>query len=118
MLSMKLNGMVAGSLLLGGVADIIGRRGTILGYLVVIAIGMFGASTAGGIVIQSVWRVVTGIGVGRGRSALAPALAGLLFAAGYLLPLVAMLMALGSLVAAFAILLLARASTVEQIRAT
>jgi MFS family permease len=57
------------------------------------------------------------IGVGRGGSALAPALAGLLFAAGYMLPTVAVLMALGSLVAACAILLLARGGTVEQIRA-
>jgi MFS family permease len=54
------------------------------------------------------------IGVGRGGSALAPALAGLLFAAGYALPSVALLMALGSLVAAGAILLLARGETVER----
>jgi len=54
------------------------------------------------------------IGVGRGGSALAPAVAGLLFAAGYALPSVALLMALGSLVAAGAILLLARGDTVER----
>jgi predicted MFS family arabinose efflux permease len=43
------------------------------------------------------------IGVGRGGSALAPALAGLLFKAGYGLATVAILMALGSLIAAFAL---------------
>lgn len=44
------------------------------------------------------------IGVGRGGSALAPALAGLLFALGYGLPEVALLMSLGSVVAAAALL--------------
>ena len=46
------------------------------------------------------------IGVGRGGSALAPAMAGFLFAAGQGLSTVAFLMALGSLVAAVALLLL------------
>lgn len=46
------------------------------------------------------------IGVGRGGSALAPALAGLLFAAGYGLPTVALLMGLGSVIAAAALLML------------
>lgn len=44
------------------------------------------------------------IGVGRGGSALAPALAGGLFAAGYGLPLVSALMGAGSLIAAAALL--------------
>lgn len=44
------------------------------------------------------------IGIGRGGSALAPALAGFLFAAGFSLATVAALMAMGSLVAAFALL--------------
>ncbi|MEG3176492.1 MFS transporter [Sphingomonas sp. RB3P16] len=44
------------------------------------------------------------IGIGRGGSALAPALAGWLFAAGYGLPLVSALMGAGSLVAAAALL--------------
>jgi benzoate transport len=48
------------------------------------------------------------IGVGRGGSALAPALAGLLFAAGYMLDSVAILMSLGSAVAAVALLGLRR----------
>lgn len=46
------------------------------------------------------------IGVGRGGSALAPALAGFLFAAGYPLQLVAILMGLGSMIAAAALLVL------------
>lgn len=44
------------------------------------------------------------IGVGRGGSALAPALAGVLFAAGYGLPMVALLMSLGSVLAALVLL--------------
>jgi predicted MFS family arabinose efflux permease len=48
------------------------------------------------------------IGVGRGGSALAPVVSGFLFAAGYGLPTVAALMALGSLVAAVAIVGLGR----------
>jgi predicted MFS family arabinose efflux permease len=43
------------------------------------------------------------IGVGRGGSALAPALAGLLFAAGYMLDSVAILMSFGSAIAAIAL---------------
>ena len=44
------------------------------------------------------------IGIGRGGSALAPALAGVMFAAGYGLPLVSALMGAGSLIAAVALL--------------
>jgi MFS family permease len=46
------------------------------------------------------------IGVGRGGSVLAPILAGFLFAAGYSLSTVALLLALGSLLAAFMLMLL------------
>lgn len=48
------------------------------------------------------------IGVGRGGSALAPALAGLLFSLGYALQSVALLMGLGSIVAALALFGLTR----------
>ena len=48
------------------------------------------------------------IGLGRGGSALAPALAGFLFAAGFGLATVAVLMAMGSLIGAVALLLLRR----------
>ena len=46
------------------------------------------------------------IGVGRGGSVLAPIIAGFLFAAGYSLSTVALLLALGSLLAAFMLILL------------
>src|SRR5262249_16016805 len=49
-LSMELFGMAAGSLLLGGVADKVGRRPTILGCLIAMAVGMFGAAHAHGVV--------------------------------------------------------------------
>ncbi|MGC6330715.1 MFS transporter [Rhizorhabdus sp. FW153] len=48
------------------------------------------------------------IGIGRGGSAMAPAVAGILFSAGYGLQAVAVTMAMGSLVAAAALLVLAR----------
>lgn len=63
-LAMELIGMSIGSLVLGGVADRIGRRATILSCLCVMALGMFGAATAAGIVTLSLWRVLTGLGIG------------------------------------------------------
>jgi benzoate transport len=63
-LSMELLGMAIGSLVLGGVADKIGRRRTILGCLVVMAIGMILVTTSKGIVELSAWRVLTGLGIG------------------------------------------------------
>src|SRR6187397_3416311 len=55
-LSMELIGMAVGSVFLGGVADRIGRRPTILGCLVAMAIGMVMATTARGLVDLSIWR--------------------------------------------------------------
>ncbi len=63
-LSMELVGMALGSLVLGGAADRFGRRATILGCLVVMATGMFGASSANGIAGLCGWRVLTGLGIG------------------------------------------------------
>lgn len=63
-LSMELIGMALGSILIGGVADQIGRRRTMLGCLFVMTIGMFMAATANGIVTLSTWRVITGLGIG------------------------------------------------------
>src|ERR1700734_2885471 len=63
-LSMELIGMAIGSVLLGGVADKIGRRPTILGCLVVMTAGMFMATTSRGVVDLSLWRVLTGFGIG------------------------------------------------------
>jgi len=63
-LSMELFGMAAGSVLIGNVADRIGRRPTILGCLVVMALGMFAASMATGVTMLSVTRLITGVGIG------------------------------------------------------
>jgi benzoate transport len=63
-LSMELVGMAIGSVLVGGIADMIGRRPTILGCLVVMGFGMFMATTVTGIVDLSIWRIITGLGIG------------------------------------------------------
>jgi benzoate transport len=63
-LSMELIGMGLGSMLLGGVADRIGRRRTLLGCLVVMTLGMIMATHAQGVYDLSVWRVFTGLGIG------------------------------------------------------
>jgi len=63
-LSMELIGMALGSVFLGGVADKFGRRPTILGCLVVMTTGMIMATTVRGLVDLSIWRVVTGLGIG------------------------------------------------------
>jgi len=63
-LSMELIGMAVGSVVLGGVADRIGRRKTMLGCLIVMAIGMFMATAVSNLVELSLWRVVTGLGIG------------------------------------------------------
>lgn len=83
-LSMELVGMMVGSIFLGGAADKVGRRPTVLGCLVVMATGMFMATTSsgvlGGLVTPvfaafggdvdprladlAIWRIVTGLGIG------------------------------------------------------
>jgi benzoate transport len=63
-LSMELLGMGLGSVLLGGVADKIGRRRTLLGCLVVMATGMLMVTQATNLYFLSVWRVITGLGIG------------------------------------------------------
>lgn len=63
-LSMELFGMGLGSILLGGVADKIGRRRTLLGCLAVMTLGMLMAARAKGVYDLSVWRVFTGLGIG------------------------------------------------------
>src|SRR5215813_12524079 len=63
-LSMEVVGMALGSMCLGGVADKIGRRRTILGCTAVMALGMFMVPTTHGLVTLSIWRVVTGLGIG------------------------------------------------------
>jgi MFS family permease len=61
---MELIGMGIGSILLGRVADTIGRRQTMLGCLFIMVTGMFLVTTAGTIAELSAWRVVTGLGIG------------------------------------------------------
>jgi benzoate transport len=63
-LSMELLGMAVGSIFLGGVADKIGRRKTILGCLVMMVIGMFLVSGAKNVYDLSAYRVLTGLGIG------------------------------------------------------
>jgi benzoate transport len=63
-LSMELIGMAVGSLFLGGIADRIGRRATILSCLGLMTVGMLGAATAHNVEILSAWRVLTGLGIG------------------------------------------------------
>lgn len=63
-LSMELIGMAAGSIVIGGLADRIGRRPAILGCLGVMTVGMYLASTASSVTILSIYRLATGLGIG------------------------------------------------------
>src|ERR1700692_3171156 len=63
-LSMELIGMGFGAIVLGRVADRVGRRRTLLGCLVVMTTGMIMATRAKGVYDLSVWRVFTGLGIG------------------------------------------------------
>jgi benzoate transport len=63
-LSMELIGMSVGSLVLGPLADKIGRRPLTLGCLVIMAIGMFMATTVKSVYDLSFWRILTGLGIG------------------------------------------------------
>ena len=64
LLSMELIGMGAGSVLLGGVADKLGRKQTILGCLLAMTAGMYGASLAADMQTLLAWRLVAGFGIG------------------------------------------------------
>jgi benzoate transport len=63
-LAAELFGMAAGSLLLGSLADRIGRRPTQLGCLIVMAAGMALAATAHDMTSLMAYRVATGLGIG------------------------------------------------------
>jgi MFS transporter, AAHS family, vanillate permease len=63
-LSMEMIGMGVGSIVLGGVADTVGRRRTLLGCLVVMALGMTMAMQARDVFTLEVWRLFTGFGIG------------------------------------------------------
>ncbi|MEH3106296.1 MAG: MFS transporter [Sphingomonas fennica] len=63
-ISTGLVGMVAGSIVIAPLADRIGRRPTIIGCCALMGLGMVLTSTAGSVAMLSVWRVVTGLGIG------------------------------------------------------
>jgi MFS family permease len=63
-LSAELVGMGFGSLLLGGLADKTGRKPTMLACLAIMAVGMYSAHAAGGVTELTIWRFITGIGIG------------------------------------------------------
>jgi MFS transporter, AAHS family, vanillate permease len=63
-LSMEVVGMAIGSMFLGGLADKIGRRRTVLACTTVMALGMFMVTTTHGLVQLSTWRIFTGLGIG------------------------------------------------------
>ena len=63
-LSMELIGMAVGSIVIGGLADRVGRRPVALGSLVIMTIGMALATTAHGVPTLSAFRLFTGLGIG------------------------------------------------------
>ncbi len=64
MLSAELVGMGFGSVILGGLADKRGRKPTMLVCLAVMAVGMYMAHAASGLTDLSIWRFITGLGIG------------------------------------------------------
>ena len=63
-LSAELIGMGFGSVILGSLADKFGRKPAMLLCLVVMAIGMYMASVANDVWTLTVWRFITGLGIG------------------------------------------------------
>lgn len=63
-LSMELIGMGLGSFFLGTMADKVGRRPTAMFCLLAMALGMFMVTATSSIIALSVWRIVTGVGIG------------------------------------------------------
>ncbi|MEO0062011.1 MAG: hypothetical protein RLZZ08_571 [Pseudomonadota bacterium] len=64
MLSAELIGMGFGSVILGGLADRIGRKPSMLLCLAVMAVGMYMAHAANAVWPLSMWRFITGLGIG------------------------------------------------------
>jgi MFS family permease len=64
MLSAELVGMGFGSVILGGFADKAGRKLAMLVCLVIMAIGMYMAHDADDLWTLTVWRFITGLGIG------------------------------------------------------
>ena len=63
-LSAELVGMGFGSVILGGAADNFGRKSTMLVCLAVMAVGMYMASQSDSVVPMTIWRFITGLGIG------------------------------------------------------
>jgi MFS transporter, AAHS family, vanillate permease len=63
-LSAELIGMGFGSVLLGSLADKVGRKLDMLLCLVIMAIGMYMAHAANSVNMLTVWRLLTGLGIG------------------------------------------------------
>ena len=63
-LSSELAGMALGALMIGRIADRFGRRPVIIGGLIIMALGMGLCSNADSVGMLTIWRVLTGIGVG------------------------------------------------------
>nr|WP_246438404.1 MFS transporter [Novosphingobium piscinae] len=63
-LSMELIGMMAGSVLLGQVADRLGRRPTVIGCLAIMALGMVSTTQVHSIEALAATRLFTGLGIG------------------------------------------------------
>jgi benzoate transport len=63
-LSMELIGMAIGSVVFGTIADSRGRRPTVFICLFLMTLGMYLASTATNVQVLSVYRLVTGLGIG------------------------------------------------------
>lgn len=63
-LSMELIGMAVGSIIFGSFADSRGRRPTVFICLLLMAVGMYLASTAASVQTLSAFRFVTGLGIG------------------------------------------------------
>lgn len=63
-ISATLIGMAIGSIAFGRIADVIGRRTTVLTAVALATLGMYLAATAVDVVQLGIWRVITGLGVG------------------------------------------------------
>ncbi|WP_298199174.1 MFS transporter [Novosphingobium sp.] len=63
-LSMELIGMMVGSVLLGQLADRVGRRFTVMACLVIMAAGMVATTQVGSIEALAATRLFTGLGIG------------------------------------------------------
>lgn len=63
-LSAELIGMGFGSVILGGMADKLGRKPAMLACLVIMAVGMWLAHAATGVTPLTIWRFITGLGIG------------------------------------------------------